>query len=88
MAGTQASTQKAYIFNVTPNPGSGIFNLTANAMDDKAMLYVEDMFGKNILQQKVNNYKTTLNLNNLPKGVYFVKYFCYNTMQSKKVIIQ
>lgn len=88
MAGNQTYNQNISIFNVTPNPGNGMFNLTVNAMDDKAMLYVEDMFGKNILQQKVNNYKTALDLNNLPKGVYFVKYFCYNTMQSKKVVIQ
>ena len=47
-----------------------------------------NILGENILQGKLNNVKTILNLSSQPKGIYFIKIEASGSTITKKIIIQ
>ena len=77
--------------NVFPNPSNGIFqlNITVNKQDDYK-LEVKDVLGRLVYTQPLlglnGNYKTTVDLQEQPKGVYFVSVSCSNGNRVVKVI--
>lgn len=88
------STNEVDIFNqnikIYPNPTNDILNIELN-LDKKATVQFQlfDAVGQLILNQKTANYNnqtTTLNLNDLPSGVYFLQIRIDENVVIKKVI--
>jgi len=75
---------------VFPNPGSGIFNLetSENAL---AQISITDLSGKEVYKNEMNlssNSLNTLDLSDLPGGVYFLSLIKDNNSQSIKIVKQ
>ncbi|MDZ4756635.1 MAG: T9SS type A sorting domain-containing protein [Bacteroidota bacterium] len=74
--------------NIWPNPSTGEFNLVLNLNNNQRVsLKVVDMLGKTVLDMGVNNLQKginniNINLNEAPKGVYFLQ---FNTNDNKTI---
>lgn len=85
-------TQKTNLtFNIYPNPASNLVIVEVPAPELKeAQLSLIDLTGKVIIRQKVyaGNTKVQLEVSDLPKGLYFVKYENYDEPAVKRLVIQ
>ena len=72
--------------NVYPNPSNGIINIELDTQNSFS-IQVNDIVGKLITQKEINA-NTTLDLQNLDAGIYFIN--IYNDEESRvvKVIIE
>jgi len=60
-------------FNLYPNPASQTLNIACNNLKDNATLQMLNTQGQIVLQSKLLNANTKLNIQHLPSGLYFVK---------------
>jgi hypothetical protein len=59
------------VAQISPNPSSGIFNITALAkLPAESAISISDIRGKHITTEVLNPNSTLLNLTNIPSGVY------------------
>lgn len=73
--------------NLYPNPTNGVININlGNNTLKNANLQVIDLLGKVILTEQLTTQKTTLNLNNYRKGIYFVRFSNENGSRVYKVV--
>lgn len=78
-------------FNVFPNPSANEFNIELNLDNpEKISLYVTDFMGRvvdSIVDEKeIDQYRTTVNLENLTPGVYFVNVKTANSINVQKIV--
>ena len=73
-------------FNVYPNPSKGILNIEINE-SDSYVVRISDIIGKLVSEEKIHS-NTTLDLNTLDKGVYFVNISNNETQHITKVVIE
>ena len=59
-------------YNIYPNPSNGNFTIETNTAQN-ADLQVFDIVGKLVFESKINDNKTTIQLPNQAKGIYFYK---------------
>ena len=58
---------------IYPNPVRNMLQIaTGIAMSENAELVVMDVYGRKLIQQKMNSFKTEVNVSNLANGTYFV----------------
>ena len=72
--------------NVYPNPSNGIVNIELEG-NQTFLVQVIDVVGKLISEENINS-NTTLNLQDLERGVYFITVSDSETSQTTKVIIE
>ena len=72
--------------NVYPNPSNGIVNIELEG-NQTFLVQVNDVVGKLISEENINS-NTTLNLQDLERGVYFITVSDSETSQTTKVIIE
>ena len=72
--------------NVYPNPSNGIVNIQLEG-NQTFLVQVNDVVGKLISEENINS-NTTLNLQDLERGVYFITVSDSETSQTTKVIIE
>ncbi len=60
---------------VSPNPSAGIFNLniSEDLISGPAFLRITDVSGREVYVAFIENTNTTINLENLPSGLYFAQ---------------
>ena len=77
------SNQKAFVY---PNPSDGIFTVKSNFLMKQITVTAID--GKVLQVQNSNSNQTTINLETLDKGIYFITLVGINNqVEVKKVII-
>ena len=77
------SNQKAFVY---PNPSDGIFTVKSNFLIKQITVTAID--GKILEVQNSNSNQTTINLETLDKGIYFLTLVGINNqVEVKKVII-
>jgi hypothetical protein len=77
------SNQQAFVY---PNPSEGIFIVKSNYLMKQITLTAID--GKSLWIENPNNIQTTLNLEKLEKGIYFLTVVgTNNQVEVKKVLI-
>ena len=62
--------QAVYVY---PNPGSGSFKLSMSFLNAGMSMEVRDVFGKMIMDAKLNSLSTEIDLAVQPAGIYFLK---------------
>ena len=73
---------------VAPNPNNGQFNVVINN-NEVALIEVYDVMGKQVfVQNNVNANKTTIDLTDQSKGVYFVRVSIGEQVLNEKVVYQ
>ncbi len=89
------TTNKNYVDNsdaaikIYPNPTANILNIDLRDKENKILnLEISDINGKVLLSEKINSNKSTVDVNSLPAGVYFVKLksIDFNTLIVKRFI--
>lgn len=80
------------IFNIYPNPSSGIINIDFYEPSSKEITFtVLNAVGKVVYNETINNSKngiqTIISLENKPKGVYLLQIRSRNDLHTKKIII-
>lgn len=90
--GIEENNSSAQI-NVFPNPTSGSFSLTiSNASFTEMVISIMDVQGKEVFGSVENNiangYNKEINLENLAKGIYYIKLTSDSDVRIQKLIIQ
>jgi hypothetical protein len=71
---------------IYPNPTSGQLSLQANEPIKNVL--ISDVLGKQVFNGNPNNTKINLNLNQLTKGIYFVRVKTDNAMSVRKLVVK
>jgi len=72
--------------SVYPNPSTGVFYINSENSDIIGVT-VYDLLGKIVkMSQKMDKNYYLVNLNNYPKGIYFLKVYTKSGIQEKKLI--
>ena len=79
--------EEATSFAISPNPSSGFITI-AGLADGIKSLEVLDISGQAVFNGKLFHNTTSLDLSNLPKGVYFIQINDAHSTQSQKIVIQ
>ena len=75
-------------FNIYPNPTKGELTIQLNSFGANNLIRVYDMLGNIIIEQKVFNKTTVIDLSGKSKGVYFVNVETIDATLVRKVILQ
>jgi hypothetical protein len=75
-------------FSVYPNPSNGSVHIRANGINRDANFEIYDMTGKPVQTGIVKNLDNVVGLNNLTKGMYFIKLHTEAGVETHKLIIQ
>jgi hypothetical protein len=67
-----ADKEKKTEMSIFPNPSNGNITLKHNFnLNTNPVLHLTDVIGKNVLTNSLNTNEQTIDLNNLPQGIYF-----------------
>ena len=75
---------------IFPNPTNCLININFSCFkDDLVNIELRKMNGKNLMvEQSLNTGKTTLNLSELPKGIYLLTIKTSNKVFNEKIVLQ
>jgi hypothetical protein len=59
--------------NIYPNPAKETLNVDFSLKNEDLKVSVVDMLGNEIINENLRNQHTSLNIQNLSSGVYFIK---------------
>jgi hypothetical protein len=83
------------LLSISPNPTSGILNLnigsgflSTGCKEKKADIEIYNVLGKNVYTSDVKNQSTSIDLTNLPKGVYFLRVTLAEGMVTKRIVLE
>jgi PKD repeat protein len=75
------------MIRIYPNPANGILNIE-NTSGEKITLSIYSLTGQMVLESKIQNGSEVINLSNMNKGIYFVRYITENQLvKTSKLII-
>jgi hypothetical protein len=75
---------KSNTVNIYPNPSNGIYNMTGLIINSKITVY--DAIGQIVYTSTTTESKETIDISNLPNGVYMIQLNSENGTTTKKVI--
>lgn len=75
-------------FCVFPNPATTSITIQTPSGNGSKMIYFYNSIGKLVVQKIISEDIYTLDLNNFPKGIYFVKLINGANIQTEKLIIR
>ncbi|MDD4149471.1 MAG: T9SS type A sorting domain-containing protein, partial [Bacteroidales bacterium] len=70
--------------NIYPNPATKFINIVQENTDFE-QLTVYDITGRIVIQKSLNNSSTSLDISNLPSGVYLISLKTVNSSIEKRV---
>ncbi|MEC8273706.1 MAG: T9SS type A sorting domain-containing protein, partial [Bacteroidota bacterium] len=75
------------------NPSRDIFNVTFTSEEAQTMaVKVVNMIGEQVFNEEltefIGKYRKTIDMNNQPKGVYFIEVMTPNGGINKKIVLQ
>lgn len=73
---------------ISPNPSSGIFNLSSGKTNKNYFVTVTNIVGTTVKQFKWNGEKTAMDLSTYSKGVYIVKVNSDTETEFRKLVIE
>lgn len=79
---------KNYTITISPNPAKSFFNVTVANISAPMILEITDVSGRVLQTQTISNQNNVVAVNNLSKGLYFVKLKNANTSYTEKLVIE
>lgn len=73
---------------IYPNPTNGIVNISIENFDSEINIIVTDIIGKVIINQKIQDAKTKIDLSSYEKGLYFIQLHNNNDVSTQKIIVE
>jgi hypothetical protein len=74
--------------NVFPNPANDIVNIHAGSYNHPVKVEILNMLGASVLKRTLNNVTTQLNVDELPRGIYYVKLSADGKESLKKLVLR
>ena len=72
-----------------PNPTNGILNIVLSSVNEKTTIQIVNALGQVLINEKVLGENSTIDLSNLPTGMYFVNVLENNTaIKTQKIVKQ
>jgi len=71
---------------ISPNPTSSSFTITSSSKIET--IYITDVLGSKILKQVQNDQSVTINISQLPSGIYFIQVTDENKNSINRKIIK
>ncbi len=78
-------SEKRFNIDIYPNPNKGSFSIESH-MDGEIMVF--NCLGEIVFEQKIEAGQTPVNLNELSKGIYNLKFQKEGEIQFKKIVIE
>jgi hypothetical protein len=78
-------SDELYIY---PNPTTGIVKIDNQGSEANTQIFVRDLLGETLLQKTFNESSLTLDLNHLPKGIYFIDVLSQSGKITKEIVLQ
>ena len=75
-------------FKIYPNPAKGKLTINLPNNVNEANITILDITGKQYLNKKINSQNETIDLIDIPKGIYFVRIESENESIVKKLIVE
>ncbi len=75
----------AFQFSIYPNPNNGLITIETENTSDLQLL---DVLGKVVIEVKLQNLNTTINISQLSNGIYYLKIKQGDAISIKKIIKQ
>ncbi|MFD1550933.1 hypothetical protein DNU06_04980 [Putridiphycobacter roseus] len=75
-------------FSIYPNPSIGVFNIELNEVTENTVLNVTNAAGQVVFTRNINESKTTISLENVKAGIYFIQIKNDNGTTVKSLVIQ
>ncbi|MEO8085478.1 MAG: T9SS type A sorting domain-containing protein, partial [Bacteroidota bacterium] len=83
------SVDIAASISITPNPSNGNLTIRWSSTTDYKSLKIVDEAGRLVLSQDISNLKMQeLTLRDIAKGIYFLRLFGENTVNTERIIIE
>lgn len=77
------------IVNIYPNPADQFITIETNASDrDATIITISDELGKTIFSQRSSHNSETINITELPNGVYFLYLQSGGILKGSKILVQ
>jgi hypothetical protein len=76
----------AETFNMYPNPTENVLNINTKASNAELEIY--NITGKIVFTKTLVQGKNSINVSNLPSGIYLTRFISENKVDTKKLIIQ
>ena len=72
--------------SIYPNPTTGMLNVTSNEEIDSIEIF--NSIGTTVATSKATGNNTSIDMSNLPNGMYFVRIFTANGIETVKVVLE
>ncbi|NME68125.1 M4 family metallopeptidase [Flammeovirga aprica] len=76
------------VFDVYPNPARSVLNINASSFIGNGALSIYNINGKKVLDQEIDNEKVSISIQDLQKGLYFIKVSNALESKTKKFIVE
>lgn len=74
-------------FIIYPNPTNNLVTVQLTTLPSNGVINIKDVLGKTLLQQKVTSINIEINVNRLPKGIYYVELVDDSLKYAKKLVV-
>jgi hypothetical protein len=81
------TVKNAIEFSVFPNPSAGIFRLKVVGLNENNKVEVKNLLGETIMSTTAGNGTTTLDLREVPNGIYAVEVIAQGNRAVKKIVL-
>jgi len=88
VTGIQHSTLNIQNLSIYPNPTNGLFTVSLDKVNTDSRVIVYTVVGTVIVNQKITNNNTVINLEAYDKGIYFVKITNGNSFITQRIVKQ
>ncbi|MBR5983405.1 MAG: T9SS type A sorting domain-containing protein [Bacteroidales bacterium] len=83
---SENAIEMATEMSIFPNPTSGMLNVTSNEEIDSVEIF--NSVGTAVVSNKVAGNNASINMSNLPNGMYFVRVSTANEIETVKVVLE
>jgi len=83
---TENEIETATEMSIYPNPTSGLLNVTSN--EEIASVEIFNSVGTAVISSKVAGNNSAIDMSNLPNGMYFVRVYTANGIETVKVVLE
>ncbi|MFI5222591.1 MAG: T9SS type A sorting domain-containing protein, partial [Bacteroidia bacterium] len=86
--GTESLSGNVNSILIYPNPNNGIFEIKTNSQMPVTKIELYDAVGNKLYDEKPNASSSQIHLENLSKGIYFLKLFTEDGVVVKRVVVE
>lgn len=84
----QTNNNSNHAIKVYPNPAHSIIYIDVENIEENTHVFVTNMLGQIVMNEKINNKHTPLNIQDFPSAVYFLQVIKNNNVESTQKFVK